>query len=75
MDNWQKTNNLRYFEGHYRQKKSTKEGIGLENTRQRLRILFAKNADVVIENVEGMVRTSLEIPSTLYDEVKTNSLK
>jgi two-component system LytT family sensor kinase len=62
-------------DGVYNPKKSTKEGIGLENTRQRLRILFGKNAGVEIENIEGMVLTTLEIPSILYDEVKTNTLK
>lgn len=63
-------------DGMYHPKTNSKEGIGLDNTRQRLRILFGKNAAVFIENIEGMVRTSLEIPITLTDDIKiTNQQK
>ncbi len=52
-------------DGTFKPQLKSKEGIGLENTQQRLKILFGKQALVKIENVEGMVRTTLKIPKTV----------
>ncbi len=40
----------------------SEQGIGLRNTRRRLRLLYGKNASLTIENYEDKVRTQLLIP-------------
>jgi two-component system, LytTR family, sensor kinase len=51
-------------DGKYMPKNEEVEGIGLNNSTKRLRILFGKQASLKIENVDNRVLTLLKIPLT-----------
>jgi two-component system LytT family sensor kinase len=58
--------------GEYKPEKNAMTGIGLNNTRKRLELLYGNDADLAIYNENGMVITNVTLPKQTEYESNSN---